>query len=66
MGLILFFFSDFFFFFFLFGAALRVQNSTTIAMADTVFNVKMFLCISADKVICYNTNIVVNGVQMNF
>lgn len=66
MGFILFYFSS------LFNClelCWRVQNSTSIAMADTVFIVLVvfFLFVFAfDKVICYNTSIVVNAVQMNF
>lgn len=40
----------------------------TIAMVDAIFKVIVFwrfFCINADKVICCNTNIVVDAVQMN-
>lgn len=50
------------------GLRWKAQSSMTIAMVDAIFKVIVFwrfFCINADKVICCNTNIVVDTVQMN-
>lgn len=50
------------------GLRWKAQSSMTIAMADAIFKVIVFwrvFCINADKVICCNTNIVLDAVQMN-